>query len=118
LILLFARETLELMRLRFRLLREVALSLATRRARCTHATQTVCLRARTIVLLLLPRRELTKLLERLVDLIVRLLLLILLLTTLHGLVLIAQAILLELEDVGEILRVGFVSAAASSPSTH
>jgi hypothetical protein len=122
LILLFARETLELMRLRFRLLREVALSLATRRARCTHATQTVRLRARAIVFLLLPRRELTKLLESLVDLIVRLLLLILLLTALHGLVLIAQTILLELEDVGKILRFGFVSAAAaaatSSTSAH
>src|SRR5262249_4705301 len=83
LILLLACETLELARLVFGLLREIALSLAALCARLAHSTQAVRLATRAIVLLLLARRELAQLLERFVDLVVRLLLLRLLLTALH-----------------------------------
>src|SRR6185437_15843403 len=91
LVLLLARQALELARLIFRLLRHVALAPAARRPGCAHAAQTVRLGARAIVLLLLALGELAELFRSLVDLIVRLLLI--LLATLHGLVLIAQAIL-------------------------
>ena len=72
------------------------MSLPAGRPRLPHLlTQAVGLPPRAVVLLLLTRGELTKLLERFVDLVVGLLLLLgLLLSALHGLVLIAQAILL------------------------
>jgi hypothetical protein len=105
-------------RLFLRLLRHVALCLSARRTRLTHPAQTVGLASRAVVFLLLARRKLAKLLQRLVDLVVRrLLLLALRLTALHSFVLIAKLVLLQLEDVCEILRVRLLAAAATSAAT-
>jgi hypothetical protein len=92
--------------------------LATRRTRRTHAAQAVSFGAGAIVLLLLPRRELAKLLQRLVDLVVCLLLLLLLLAALHRLVLIAETVLLQLEDVGQVLCVRAIAAATTATTAH
>ena len=106
-ILLLARETLELARLR---LPSAARGRAgpdrpTRPTDPSGADCRPCARARSFSCCC-ARGELAQLLRRLVDLVVGLLLLLLLLAALHGLVLIAQLVLLQLEDVGEILRVG------------
>jgi autotransporter-associated beta strand protein len=116
--LLLARESLELMRLFLRLLRHVALRLTTRRARLAHLAQAVGLPARAIVFLLLARRELTKFFQRLVNLVVGLLLLlVLLLAALHGLVLIAQLVLLQLKDVGQFNNGASLTKASAGTLT-
>ena len=114
LIVLLTREALELVRFVLGLLREIALALAALRSRLTHASETVGLRARAIVLLLLPRRELPQLLGGFVDLIVGLLLLPLLLPALDRLVLVSDFVFLKLENVREILGVGLVAASAAA----
>ena len=111
-ILLFARESLETSGLFFCLTRQLALRAATT-ARC-FASHPVAhrfgLTLQTLILLLLTRRQLTEPLERLVHFLRssrRGLLL-------HRLVLIAHAVVLELEEVGEIL--GALTAATASPA--
>ena len=47
-----------------------------------------------------------------------LLLLALLLAALHGLVLIAQLVLLQLEDVGKILRVGLLTTTTTTTAAR
>ena len=113
---MFARKALQAPRLFFRLLGEFALGTTASAPRLpAHpVAHRLCLPLQTLVLLLLPRRELTKPLERLVHFLRGTALRGLLL---HGLVLVAHPIVLELEEVGEILGPLLGTAAAATATT-
>ena len=104
-----AREALELASHLLRLVRELPLRSTTAAALLAglpaHAV------AQALVLLLQPARELFELLRGLVDLVVRLLLLR---TAFDGLVLIAQLVRIELEQVCEIFGVRLLATAATT----
>ena len=78
--------------------------------------ETVGLALRALVLLLETRSEALELIGRLIDLLIRLLLLFP--TALHALVLVAQLLTIELEEVGEVLRALSGATATTSATAH
>ena len=112
----FTREPFELSRRLFRFLRQLPPIVAAGSAALAHLTEAVGFALRPHVLLHLARRELPQFLSGFVERRRCGILLALLggLATLHGLVLIAQPVLLQLKDVGEILSIGATATTAAA----